>query len=523
MPFRFLLLVGWASAFLGASLGFGANSITGSVQDSGGKTLNGVFVSAKRDGATYTTTVYSEDAGKFRFPELAAGTYAVTAHAGGLQASRRSNVAVKDGQTVPLDFTLEVETRPAELLLQATSSEWLASLPGTMEQKMSLSKNCGSCHHNLFQLRSVRFTKEDWIRIISAMERIDVIGEIREPRPAYYMPWRHGTKEQIAEYLAQVQGPNSPLPKIQFFPRPTGKATRAVITEYRVPRENAIPHDVQLDSQGTAWYNDFKTDDLGRINPKTGEIKEYKLPSKPGFHPGSANMFIGDDDTIWVSQRIANTLTRFDPKTEKVIGRWEKVNFDRFDSKRGVALGTQMQMDLATGKVLRYKYKASTDGYGTAVDSRGFGYRGGIADSDVKVLNPETGEVTNYRTQTPDSGPRRITLDGDNYLWFGEWFGGKIGVLDIKSGKMTEYPVSGPFAAFYEAGVDPKNHIGWAFDWRNDRLVRVNPKTGEVTEYPMPTPDVQSRRTDVDTTTDPPSVWIHGAGNGLLIRVQAPL
>jgi len=95
--------------------------------------------------------------------------------------------------------------------------------------------------------------------------------------------------------------------------------------------------------------------------------------------------------------------------------------------------------------------------------------------------------------------------------------------LDIKSGKMTEYPVSGPFAAFYEAGVDPKNHMGWAFDWRNDRLVRVNPKTGEVTEYPMPTPDVQSRRTDVDTTTDPPSVWIHGAGNGLLIRVQAPL
>jgi hypothetical protein len=38
----------------------------------------------------------------------------------------------------------------------------------------------------------------------------------------------------------------------------------------------------------------------------------------------------------------------------------------------------------------------------------------------------------------------------------------------------------------------------------------------------MPTPDVESRRTAVDTSTNPSSVWIHGAGNGLIIRVQAP-
>jgi len=304
----------------------------------------------------------------------------------------------------------------------------------------------------------------------------------------------------------------------------SGKATQAVVTEYRVPRANAVPHDVQLDSEGNAWYNDFKTDYLGKINPATGEIKEYKLPSKPGFHPGSSNMFVGDDDTIWVNQRIAGTLTRFDPKTEMVIGRWEKVGwFDRFDSRAGIAYGTQGQLDVTTGKVRRYEYKAETDGYGTDVDSRGFAYRGGIADSDIKVLNPETGEVINLFTPTPDSGPRRIELDGDDYLWFGEWFGGKIGRLDIKSRKITEFTPSVPFAAFYQAGTDPKNHFGWAYDWRSDRLMRVDPATGEVVEYPMPTRDVESRRTAVDTSTNPPSVWIHGAGNGLILRVQAPL
>ena len=181
-----------------------------------------------------------------------------------------------------------------------------------------------------------------------------------------------------------------------------------------------------------------------------------------------------------------------------------------------------MELDLKTGQVHRYKFTSSTAGYGTAVDSTGIGFRGGIADSDIKVLDPETGKVTNYRTPTSDSCPRRISLDGDDYLWFGEWFGEKIGKLNIKEGKIFEYSVSVPFAAFYEAGVDPKNHFGWAYDWRNDRLDRVDPKTGEVLEFPMPTLDVEGRRTAVDTSTDPPSVWINGAGNGLIIRLQAP-
>ena len=535
-----ILLLSFSSGITFSSLAVGATPITGSVKDARGNRLNGVFVTAEGVGASYRMTVFSDDRGQYRFPELVAGTYTVTAHASGFQDNRKSSVVVKNGPTVELEFTLTAEQRPEELFRQATPGEWLSSLPGTMKQKFSISKDCSGCHHNLYQLMAHRFTKQDWLKILDAMERIDAIGVPRfgredgtspEPRdlPLQLLgsrKWRWGTSEEIADYLAQVQGPGSPLPKIKFHPRPTGKATQAIITEYIVPRENAVPHDVQLDAEKNAWYNDFKANYLGKINPKTGEIKEYKLPDKPGIHPGSANMNVFPDSSdphIWVSLRSQGRLIRFDPKTEKVTGVWERVSFDEVDSRNGIGLGTNMRVDLTTGKVLaRYKYKASTDGYGSAVDSKGMGYRGGITDSDIKVLNPETGEVTNYRTPTPDSGPRRITLDGDDTLWFGEWFAGKIGTLDIKTGKIAEYSVSVPFAAFYEAGVDPKNHVGWAFDWHNDRLVRVNPRTGEVTEYPMPTRDVEGRRTVIDHSTNPPSVWIHGAGNGLIIRVQAP-
>ena len=517
----------------GSSVGFAANSMVGSVKDARGNPVSGVFVSARRAGATYTVTVFSDGSGQFRFSDsMDAGSYTVTAHTGGFQADQRLNVAVKTGETKQVDFSLREETRPEELFRQATPGEWMASVPGTEYEKRSIVRHCGGCHHSLYQLKAHRFDKAGWLKIVAAMEQIDAIGVPRtvEGAGARDLPiavvtpgqWRFASREEIADYLTKVRGPETTYPKIQFHPRPAGKAAQAIITEYRLPRENAVPHDVVLDSKGNAWYNDFKSDFIGTINPKTGAIKEYRLPSKPGVPPGSSNMFMGDDDTVWINQRIAGQLFRFDPKTEKVIGVWERVNFDRFDSERGIAFGTNMQMDVKTGRVTRYRYKDSTEGYGSDVDSRGYGYRGGIRDSDIKVLNPETGDVKRYPTPTPDSGPRRITLDGDETLWFGEWLGGKVGKLDIQAGKITEYPVSVPHAAFYEAGADPKNHNGWAFDWHNDRLVRVNPHTGEVTEYPMPTPDVESRRTAVDTSTNPPSVWIHGAGNGLIIRVQVP-
>jgi len=518
---------------IGGPVSVGASPIAGSVKDGAGKLLNGVFVSASRSGASSTVTVFSDDSGQYRFPDfLAAGSYTVKAHTGGFQIEQRSNVAVKAGETTRVDFALKDETRPEELFRQATPGEWLASVPGTDYEKRSIVRHCSGCHHSLYQLKAHRFDKDGWRKIVATMELIDAIGVPRsvEGAGAGDLPqqvvspgqWHFASREEIADYLTKVRGPQTPWPSIKFHPRPTGKATQAVITEYRLPRDNAAPHDVVLDSKGNAWYNDFKSEFIGVINPNTGVIKEYKLPRKAGVPPGSSNMFMGDDDTVWINQRIAGQLFRFDPKTEQVIGTWTGVRLDRFDSKSGVAYGTNMQMDVNTGRVTRYRFKDSTAGYGTEVDSRGFGYRGGIKDSDIKVLNPETGNVTRYPTPTPDSGPRRITLDGDEHLWFGEWLGGNVGKLDIKAGKITEYPVSVPHAAFYEAGVDPKTHHGWAFDWHNDRLVRVNPATGEVLEYPMPTPDVESRRTAVDTSTNPSSVWIHGAGNGMIIRVQAP-
>src|SRR5688572_13920303 len=102
MLFRRLALVIWTAVFFLSLPGFGG-TISGSVRDSSGATLGGVFITAQRGGVAFATTVYSDDSGRYRFPELLTGSYIVTAHAGGFQSMRRTNVAVTSA-SLPMDF-----------------------------------------------------------------------------------------------------------------------------------------------------------------------------------------------------------------------------------------------------------------------------------------------------------------------------------------------------------------------------------------------------------------------------------
>src|SRR5437879_9227571 len=79
-------------------------SLTGAITSASGEKLGGVTVSAKLDGSTITTSVYTDDAGNYYFPPLAAGKYKVWAQALGfetakgevdLSAAKQQNLALK--------------------------------------------------------------------------------------------------------------------------------------------------------------------------------------------------------------------------------------------------------------------------------------------------------------------------------------------------------------------------------------------------------------------------------------------
>src|SRR4051812_43454464 len=62
--------------------------LTGSVSSAGGEKMGGVAVSAKAQGSTITTSVYTDAAGNYAFSPLPAGKYRIWAQAIGYQTAK---------------------------------------------------------------------------------------------------------------------------------------------------------------------------------------------------------------------------------------------------------------------------------------------------------------------------------------------------------------------------------------------------------------------------------------------------
>jgi streptogramin lyase len=101
------------------------------------------------------------------------------------------------------------------------------------------------------------------------------------------------------------------------------------------------------------------------------------------------------------------------------------------------------------------------------------------------------------------------------------WFGGRGGMLirmDSKTNKISEWPSPVQYDSFYEALPD-KNGEVWAGGLESGRMMRFNPKTEQWIQYPMPEPYAHDRRTWIDNSTTPVTVWFVDH-EGFLVRVQ---
>src|SRR5438552_7184033 len=78
--------------------------LTGAISSRAGQKLEGVTVSAKMEGSSITTSVYTDTAGNYFFPPLPQGRYRLWAQALGFE---RALGSVEAGATRRQDFTLQ--------------------------------------------------------------------------------------------------------------------------------------------------------------------------------------------------------------------------------------------------------------------------------------------------------------------------------------------------------------------------------------------------------------------------------
>ena len=109
-------------------------ALTGQVSSAAEAVMEGVVVSAKREGGTITVSVITDAKGQFAFPatRLEPGRYSLAIRAVGYELEGPKSADVAAGQAA----TADIKLRPTRNLpKQLSNAEWLASFPGTNAQK----------------------------------------------------------------------------------------------------------------------------------------------------------------------------------------------------------------------------------------------------------------------------------------------------------------------------------------------------------------------------------------------------
>ena len=79
--------------------------------DSSRALIPGVTITATNTGTGVVTTVLSNEAGAYQFPNLQTGTYKVSADLSGFRTQTYNDVALGIAQQVRLNFALQVAVR----------------------------------------------------------------------------------------------------------------------------------------------------------------------------------------------------------------------------------------------------------------------------------------------------------------------------------------------------------------------------------------------------------------------------
>lgn len=546
-----LAVVVLLSAFGSAAAQTPAPAISGHVSSAEEGAMEGVLVSAKRDGATITVTVVSDKDGRYTFPagKLEPGHYTLSIRAVGYDLEKPTAADVAAQKSATLDLKLR---KTEDLAAQLSNAEWFASFPGSDAQKGQL-LNCVGCH-TVERIARSQHTADEFLHV--TLPRMQ--GYVNQSIPANpqlrkaerLMEERGDQRVQVyraaAEYLSSINLSGTPQWNytLKTLPRPSGRATRVVYTEYDLGRETIEPHDVIVDAAGNAWYSSFGEQFLGKLDTKTGKVTEFAIPQhKPGFPTGLLGLRSDKDGNLWLGNMYQATIVKFDPKNE-TFKFWQlpaDLNIDaaqvnmvspqsaHVDGKvwtQNNGFAGVHRLDIASGTIETWEpFKNATKGephniYDVIPDSKNNVYFTDFRHQHIGRIDAKTGAVKLYEAPTPRSAPRRGQMDAQDRLWFGEYRGDRIGMFDTKSETFKEWKLATKWAAPYDVALD-KNEEAWTGSMVTDQVTRLNTRTGEMVDYLLPR-KTNIRRVFVDNSTTPVTFWV-GSNHGASIVKVEPL
>jgi len=233
-------------------------------------------------------------------------------------------------------------------------------------------------------------------------------------------------KQGVVFYTGNVNG------TIGRLDPATGK-----ITEFRTRQSGSGPHTLIQAGDGTIWFTEQSADRIGRLDPATGEIREYETRGGP------YGLALSKDGAVWFCQLSGHRMGRLDPATGKVT----EIELPRGSGPRRVAANADgsvlwwafygsnelVKFDPIAQKILKkYPLPSGSGGgaYAVTVDGAGFPWVNEISGNTVVRLDPATEKMQVIKLPTPNTGIRKMIIAADGRLWYMGSHTGKIGVIE---------------------------------------------------------------------------------------------
>ena len=249
---------------------------------------------------------------------------------------------------------------------------------------------CTRCHALNLIAGSWGYTKDGWQDRIATMVKL--------PAPEL---------DTISTYLAA----HYPIKDVPGAVLLSGPATVA-IKEWMAPTLGSRPHDSHAAADGSIWWTGQFADKLGRLDPRTGQIREFDMPAKSQPH-GLAEDAQGN---IWYTGIQKGVIGRLDPKTGQVReypltepgvrGPHTPI----LDKKNGVMFFTLQsghvgRITLASGEIVIKKTPSdNTYPYGIRLNSQGVPWYVDFRGNRIGSVDPKTVEIKDTRCRTPTRG-----------------------------------------------------------------------------------------------------------------------
>jgi virginiamycin B lyase len=368
---------------------------------------------------------------------------------------------------------------------------------------------CTGCHQVNMITQSSGYTREDWRQVIATMIDLSQAPAVRDeivqylvahfppntrrapklipgPVQVTFTEWQTPTLGQRSR--DPVEGPDGGIWWVGQFGNVMGKLDpkTGAMKEFPLPPK-ALPHSVTLDRNGTPWYTGNGNGTIGKVDPETGEATAYNMPDPAAKDPHTAEF--DPKGVMWFTLQQSDMIGRFDP---------------------------------ASGDIQLRKTKTpGAKPYGIKIDADGNPWFACNGAPCLVKIDPATMELTEVKLPTPRTTVRRLDIAADGMIWYVNSGQGKLGRYNPKTGEIKEWPspsgpTSHPYAIVVVNGIVWYNESGM----RPDPLVRFDPKTETFQSWAIPSGGIYAGIIRHMRAAKNGDLLIHQSSTNRIIRVS---